>query len=45
MNLKMEVNCVVCMEIFEDSNQIKIFHCKHFLHDTCTAGWLAVSIY
>lgn len=36
--------CVVCMEYYTDEDIVKVLPtCKHFFHEACTAGWLAVS--
>lgn len=34
--------CVVCMDNFEENDEVLMLPCQHFFHIVCTEGWLAV---
>jgi hypothetical protein len=38
-----EAECVVCMERFEDGDEIRKMPCSHGFHETCIFKWLRVS--
>jgi hypothetical protein len=38
-----EAECVVCMERFEEGDEIRKMPCSHGFHETCIFKWLRVS--
>ena len=40
-----EPNCVICMEVFSDDDDLYMLPCWHYFHTNCTQGWLKVRIY
>lgn len=39
-SLYQDFRCVVCMEDFEQTDEVRLLPCTHYFHLTCAAGWL-----
>lgn len=37
-----DTNCVVCMEDYEQAEEIRLLPCQHFFHTNCADKWLEV---
>jgi len=39
--LRLDKRCAVCMDAFEESEELTLLPCAHYFHGLCATGWLA----
>lgn len=38
--LRLDHRCTVCMDAFEEPDELTVLRCSHYFHSLCAAGWL-----
>ena len=40
--LSEDEECALCMELFVDSDEVRVLKCRHYFHTKCITEWLVV---